>query len=155
MQVKQITPINWIVTSSLTGKKLGLVTQKEQGYSLITEPSKFFKDFDELASMFGESVTESNDEVIEQAVSEINGYPVKHLNAFEITIDEEANLNTYKAKEGGKLTFVAGYFGVKFKNGYVGSFCPKISTLLGSDFIGPYKDKFDLQFQILKYNREK
>lgn len=155
MQVKQITPINWIVTSSFTGKKIGLVIQKEQGLCLITDPSKFYNSFEELAASFNETLSETTEEVVEPTVSEIGGYPVKHDKAVDITIDTESNLNTYKIKEGAKVTFVAGFYGVKFKNGYVSSFCPKIETLLENDYIGPYKDKFDLQFHILKYNREK
>lgn len=155
MFVKQITPTSWILTSSISGKKVGLALQKTEGFVLISEPGQVFESLEMIAKHFGEHIKDTKpEEDLENAASDIEGYPIKHSIAVEIASDPETNLHSYKIKAGSKVTYVAGYFGVKFKSGYVASFCPKIETLLENDYIGPFKDKFDMQFNLLKHNRE-
>lgn len=157
MIIKQITPTSFILTSSVTGKKIGLATKKETGYVLIQDQSKIFVSLDEIAEHFEETLNDNEDDKVpEVVINEIKGYPIKHKEVYIVESDDpDTNLHAYRSKQDGKVVHVAGYFGVKFSNGYVKKFCPRIETLLEYEYIGPYKDKFDMQFEILKYNREK
>ena len=47
-----------------------------------------------------------------------------------------------------KSFFCAGYYIVKFNNGWVKSYCPKLITLNRYPFQGPYKTKEDMQVQL-------
>ena len=156
MIAKSITATSWILTSRITGKKIGLAIKKDNIFKLVQNSNKEFNSLEEIAQSLGESLVfeKEKKKVEEDAINDIDGYPIKHAVAVDINSDKENNLHTYKLKETGKITFVAGYFGVKFKSGYVSSFCPKIETLLENEYIGPYKNKFDMQFHLLKHNRE-
>ena len=48
----------------------------------------------------------------------------------------------------------AGYYVVRYENGWTRSFCPKLVTLEKYEFFGPYKTKEDMLTMLRKKSRE-
>jgi hypothetical protein len=152
MYAKQLTETSWIVNSSKTGKSLGIVNLKNNNYVLLGKGNTFAK-LEDIALHFGEKLEEQA-ELEPETTTEVNGYPCKHGIAFDIQQEEGNGISTYSNKEKGKVRYAAGYYGIKFKSGFVAAFCPKYETLQANEFIGPFKAKFDMQFEINKNNRK-
>jgi hypothetical protein len=52
-----------------------------------------------------------------------------------------------------KSVHAAGWYGVKFKNGWVQSFCPRLTTVKSYESVGPYKSQTDLKL-VLQQKRD-
>ena len=48
----------------------------------------------------------------------------------------------------------AGYYVVKYENGWTRSFCPKLVTLDKYEWVGPYKSKEDMLTVLRKKSKE-
>lgn len=77
---------------------------------------------------------------------EVLGYPTDREEVYNVkTID---GYPTFTKKAESKSVHVAGWYGLKFKNGWVTVLCPRLSTLHNNTHIGPYKTKMDLKVVI-------
>ena len=152
--VKQLSANSFIMSNSKTSKSLGLVNLKEDGFHLLGNKT-VFKSLDDIASHFGGNIEELSNEESAPQITEIEGIPVKHGSACDMQdfVVGEKSLKVYKTKVGSNILFAAGYFGLKFKNGYVATFCPKLKTLQENDFIGYYTNEMDLNFHLKKINK--
>ena len=86
----------------------------------------------------------------EEVIKEVNGYPIKHDESFEIM--EEKQYSTYSKKEKSEDRYAAGYFSIQFKNKWQQSFCPRVNTLVNNPFYGPFKTKMELDHYIKTEN---
>lgn len=153
---KQLTENSWMLNNTKLNKNVGLVNQKNGKFFLIGNALEF-NSLSEVAKHLGGKLLDSPQEISEEekeanAVSDINGFPVKHDEVHDI---EEIELNgekiqTYKIKKGSKKIYAAGYFGLLFKSGACGAFCPLLKTLIDHGFIGPYNNEIDLEFNLKK-----
>ena len=48
-------------------------------------------------------------------------------------------------KADSKSIHVAGWYGIRFKNGWVTTLCPRLSTVKNNVHLGPFKTKMDLK----------
>lgn len=74
---------------------------------------------------------------------EVMGYPTDQEEVFNVK--ELDGFPTFTKKAQSKSTHVAGWYGIKFKNGWVCTLCPRLSTVKTNTFVGPYKTKMDLK----------
>lgn len=74
---------------------------------------------------------------------EVMGYPTDQEEVFNVK--EIDGFPTFTKKASSKSTHVAGWYGLKFKNGWVCSLCPRLTTVKTNTFVGPYKTKMDLK----------
>ncbi len=74
---------------------------------------------------------------------EVMGYPTDQEEVFNVK--EIDGFPTFTKKAASKSTHVAGWYGLKFKNGWVCSLCPRLSTVKTNTYVGPYKTKMDLK----------
>jgi len=155
---KQLTENSWMLKDVKLDKSIGMVRKSDLGRYVIFGIKTSFDSLEEVAAHFGGELVELDDEEVQEILEPkfINGYPVKHREAFETESKEIKGVivETYKNKEKSRKVFAAGWYGMKFKNGLVNCFCPKFSTLENSDFIGPYKNEIDLEFEVKKYNNQ-
>lgn len=82
---------------------------------------------------------------------EVMGYPTDQEEVFNVR--EINGYPTFTKKAASKSTHVAGWYGLKFKNGWVCSLCPRLSTIENNVHVGPYKSKMDLKV-VLGQQRE-
>lgn len=149
--LKPLTENSWILTSD--GSRLGLVSQTLDGLVVVgnIEPKKY-ADLSALKKRFNNNLTiESIVEVeADEPAGNINGFPVKHTYVFNTVNDP---VPSYTRTESSTTRYAAGYYGLRFPNGWTQSFCPKLATLSQYEYIGPFTTKLEMQHQITTKNR--
>ena len=80
-------------------------------------------------------ITESND---------VYGYPCEHK-PNNVLWDVPKRLPVFTTGTKSKSFFCAGYYIVKFNNGWVKSYCPKLITLNRYPYAGPYNTLEEMQ----------
>lgn len=150
MKALEVTPTSWILYNE-EEVKVGILVKKLAKYTLLkTDGHEEYKNKDELESKFGE--ISFKERIIKESKDiKISDLPVDEEEVFDI--DESGDFPSYKKTVSGKARYVPGYWGIKFSNHYVASFCPKLNTLETYDIIGPYKSKFELQAEIALMNK--
>jgi len=78
---------------------------------------------------------------------EVYGYPVSNR-AWNTLWDVKHQFPVYTKTSKSKSYYCAGYYIIKFNNGWVKSYCPKLITLNRYEFKGPYKTKIEMQEQL-------
>lgn len=76
----------------------------------------------------------------------VMGYPTDQEDVYNI--QEVNGLPCFTKKPNTKSVHAAGWYGVKFKNGWVPSFCPRLSTINSYETLGPYKSQMDLRLTL-------
>lgn len=149
--MKPLTTTSWILFSD--GERFGLISDLKDKISLISKlPQKEFKDLAELKKVLGNLHVDNTVKVkAETTQNDINGFPVKHPEYFNIILEP---LPTYTKTETSHLRYAAGYYALKFSYAWTPSFCPKKETLDEYEYLGPYTTKFELQHQISTKNKE-
>ena len=74
---------------------------------------------------------------------EVMGYPTDREEVFNIS--EIEGFPTFTKKADSKSIHVAGWYGIRFKNGWVTTLCPRLSTVKNNVHLGPFKTKMDLK----------
>jgi hypothetical protein len=153
IQAKPLTETTWMMRDTRLEKSLGMVNKREDKYHLLGV-KETFDSLEAIAQHFGGELVDVEDEETTETVSDIKGFPIKHKGALEFETKDVngVTIETYKTKAGSKKVFAAGWYGLKFKNGLVPSYCPKFQTLLDNTFIGPYTNELDLKFHGKKFN---
>ncbi len=85
----QLTENSWILYNKR--QKCGLMRTNGEGYSILGEP--FFGDYlslEELQERIGSSIKFVKSKIKKQSEeNHLNEYPVKHIEMFDIILDEE------------------------------------------------------------------
>lgn len=135
----QMTSNSWLIRAS-SGTS-GILFKTDEGFLFMSPQSRIeFEDLDAVKKKFGKLELEQRQD--EEEVSAISGFPVKHEH-IEITSESPPLYTT-----GGKMIFAAGYWGLKFPNGWKVAFCPKQKTTQEYESVGPFKNKLELQNHI-------
>jgi hypothetical protein len=74
---------------------------------------------------------------------EVMGFPTDQEEVFNV--QELKGYPCFTKKAQSKSIHAAGWYGLKFKNGWVAVLCPRLSTLDNNTSLGPYKTKMDLK----------
>lgn len=75
---------------------------------------------------------------------EVHGYPVSNK-PWNVLYDVKHQFPVYTKTSKSKSYYCAGYYIIKFNNGWVKSYCPKFITLNRYEFQGPFKTKTEMQ----------
>jgi hypothetical protein len=78
---------------------------------------------------------------------ELHGYPVNGK-PWNSLYDIKHQFPIYTKTSKSKSFYCAGYYIIKFNNGWVKSFCPKFITLNRYEYQGPFKTKLEMQEQL-------
>jgi hypothetical protein len=135
IKLVQLTANSWLMRAG--SQSSGLVFHQDGAYVYMSPTQKFtFPDLEALAGKFGKIKFEELN--LDEEVSQIRGYPVKHQG---ITIQsEDPPLYT----KGGATVFAAGYWGLKFTGGWTQAFCPKQETCEKYQSIGPFRNRLEM-----------
>jgi len=129
----------WILEEN--AKRVGMMNFKDDNYTINLKRRDFVvRNTTELKNLGIEFVVR---DLTQGGNIEVMGYPTDQEEVFNIK--EMDGYPTFTKKSTSKSTHVAGWYGLKFKNGWVASLCPRFTTIKTNVFVGPYKTKMDLK----------
>lgn len=129
----------WILEED--AKRVGMMNFKDNNYTInLKRKDLVARTEDELKSMGIAFVVR---DFTHGGHIEVMGYPTDQEEVFNV--QEIDGFPTFTKKVTSKSTHVAGWYGLKFKNGWCPSLCPRFSTIKTNIFVGPFKTKMDLK----------
>jgi hypothetical protein len=134
-KIYQLTNNSWIIRAGVTNS--GLLFKNAEGYLYLSTTKRIeFKTMDDVIRRFG-ALKEETRENKDTQLSAINGFPVRHESV--IVISEDPALYT----KGTDVVFVAGYWGIKYNNGWTLALCPKQKTTQEYETAGPFRNRLE------------
>ena len=135
---------SWLLETD--GLKIGTLSKERSSYSILKNGTKItvgtVKDVKEkLGIVFHDTVKVSKADSKEFAVYE---FPCGSK-PFGSVYDIRKRLPIYAKSTKSKSQYCAGYYVIKFRKGWVKSFCPKLITLDRYPFQGPYKTETEMK----------
>jgi len=138
----------WIVEDR--GEKIATIQMVDDGtvvYVSSTERKKYAsikllsRDYN---IVFDKEFRKNRDQKIEHELYDypVNGKPWNGL------YDVKHQFPIYTKTNKSKSYYCAGYYIIKFNNGWIKSFCPKFITLNRYEYRGPFKTKLEMQEQL-------
>lgn len=129
----------WILEEN--AKRVGMMNFKDDNYVITLRRKDYVAhDNKELKTLGIEFVKR---DLAHGGHLEVMGYPTDQEEVFNVK--EIDGFPTFTKKAASKSTHVAGWYGIKFKNGWVCTLCPRLTTVKTNTFVGPYKTKMDLK----------
>lgn len=136
----------WIVEQD--GKKFGTILANEQGVTLVHGNNReHFANLKLLKNKY--NIVVDRGVTVKPSKSEhtVYGYPCEYR-AHNPLWEVQKRLPIFTKGSKSKSYFCAGYYIVKFNNGWVKSFCPKLITLNRYPFKGPFKTQDEMLEQL-------
>ena len=136
----------WIIRQD--NSKVGSVAKAKRGYLFIKNgKSLFFKNVEEINNKFGVDINEAK--VVKLTQPEVADYKIYDYpcssKPFEPVYNIKKRLPLFAKSSKSKSQYCAGYYVIKFRKGWVKSFCPKLITLERYPFHGPYKTEAEMK----------
>jgi hypothetical protein len=136
----------WVVEDN--GKKVASILATPQGVTLVQgNHRERFSSLKLLSERHNIIVDKTKPQKAIKELHAVYGYPCEH-NAQNILWDVQHKLPIFTKGNKSKSFFCAGYYIVKFNNGWVKSYCPKLITLNRYPYQGPYKLQEQMQEQL-------
>ena len=143
----------WLIEAE--GEKLGTLTKEKKGYSFMRKGEKVdIADLAVFQTLFGISIDEAQLKKEKQSVKTIQSkdYSIYEFpcssKPYNPVYDVRQRLPIYSKSDKSKSQYYAGYYVIKFRKGWVKSFCPKLITLERYENRGPFKTELEMK-QIL------
>lgn len=143
----------WLIEAE--GEKLGTLTKEKKGYSFMRKGQKVdIADLAVFQTLFGIEITEQQlkkekTSTKKEAISNYNIYEFPcSSKPYNPVYDVRKKLPIYSKSDKSKSQYCAGYYIIKFRKGWVKSFCPKLITLERYSHKGPFKTELEMR-QIL------
>ena len=135
---------SWLLETD--GLKVGTLNKERSSYSILKDGKKISvgtaKDVKEkLGIVFFELAKTTNVETKEYAIYE---YPCGSK-PYGSVYDIRKKLPIYAKSTKSKSQYCAGYYVIKFRKGWVKSFCPKLITLQRYEYQGPFKTELEMK----------
>jgi hypothetical protein len=132
----------WILEEN--AKRVGLMNFKDNNYIVNIKRKDYFANSeDDLKNLGIEFVVR---DLSHGGHLEVMGYPTDQEEVFNVK--EIDGYPTFTKKASSKSTHVSGWYGLRFKNGWVCSLCPRLSTIVTNQHIGPFKTKMELKLTL-------
>ena len=150
---KQLLPKRfWLLLHN--GSKIGTIQKHTDTQYVVTcvDSTILTMSEDEVNTKF---VLDHSAEVDPQEPEKIlYDYPTKHI-PHNGVFDVHKKIALYSKSANSDNMYAAGYFLVHFPKGWVRGFCPKLSTLEGNEFKGPFKTVTEQKQSFSLVNRAK
>ena len=144
----------WLIQQD--AKKIGSVAKSKKGYVLIRQGKTLpFKDLAEINAHLGVSIIDDSGKKIKKDSIDtlsIYDFPCSskpHQPVFNV----RKKLPLFAKSDKSKSQYCAGYYTIKFRKGWVKSFCPKLITLERYPFHGPYKTEVEMKNMLNMLNK--
>lgn len=159
VKLKLITESAWLVLSDTDESRVGLLTEIQNKYVLMSKGVKQQFISRKAVNMFFEEDIFRNviDNDIATNISKdyfIKGYPVDFDGPYEV-LSKSSTLPLFSKKPSSEVYYSAGYYCLNFQKNWMPSFCPKLSTLESYEYTGPFHDEFTMKASLSKMRREK
>jgi len=146
----------WLIKDG--DQKIGAIAKIKKGYQVIRKgKSVNFKDLVEIKKEIGISFFEESIKKIKKDLSDadysIYDYPCKSK-PYDPLYNVQKKLPLYIKRPKSKSHYCAGHYIIKFRKGWVKSFCPKLITLERYPFQGPWKTEEESKTALRKANNE-
>ena len=136
----------WILEDD--GEKIATLTKEKKGYSIHCRGEKIdVYDMAEIKERFGITLDEAvvkKEKNAKSSVTEIYGFPINGT-AFGPLWNVQKRLPIYAKSSKSKSLYCAGYYVIRFRKGWVKSYCPKLITLERYLYQGPYKTELEMR----------
>lgn len=137
---------SWIVEDS--GIKLGTINKEKKGYSFFRKGEKIPVSPNDLSELFGLALFEEGiKKTVKNNLPESNtvhDFPCSSR-PYNPVYNIKKRLPIYSKSGKSKSLYCAGYYVIKFRKGWVKSFCPKLITLERYPFQGPFKTETEMR----------
>lgn len=144
----------WIIEDH--GEKIGSVAKSKKGYSFLRKGQTFsFKSLSEITNELGitlASSTPSTTKAVETEPYCIYNFPCSSK-PYDPVYNLKKKLPLFAKSAKSKSQYCAGYYVIKFRKGWVKSFCPKLITLERYPFYGPYKTELEMRTMLNTVNK--
>jgi len=144
----------WLIKDG--DNKIGSITKVKKGYLILHNgQSVSFKNLAEIKSAIGIAFFEEsikNWKKEESTTHSIYDYPCKSK-PYEPLYNVQKKLPLYTKRSKSKSQHCAGHYIIKFRKGWVKSFCPKLITLERYPFQGPWKTEEESRQALRKANQ--
>lgn len=146
----------WLVREN--EKKLGTIAKEKKGYSFLCRGKIIpFKSLNEIQKQLGISSFEQEAKKTTSLPINENGYSIYDMpcssKPFDPVYDVKKKLPLFAKSSKSKSRYCAGHYVIKFRKGWVKSFCPKLITLERYPFFGPYATETEMKIQLNKINK--
>lgn len=141
----------WLIKN---GKdKIGSISKEKKSFYLLRKGSKIkFHSLSEIKSQLGIEISENLTKSPKLSTSNTDHYSIYDYpcssKPYESTYNLRKHLPLFAKSSKSKSQYCAGHYLIKFRKGWVKSFCPKLITLERYSYHGPFKNENDLK-QIL------
>lgn len=143
----------WIIEGK--DGKIGSISKRKKGYDFLRKGQKFeFKNIDEIKQELGISVLEQKTQHTETEKDShiIYDYPCSSK-PFDSVYNVKKKLPLFAKSSKSKSQYCAGYYVIKFRKGWVKSFCPKLITLERYPYFGPFKTDVEMRATLNSVNK--
>jgi len=147
----------WLIKDG--GIKIGGVSKDKKGYAFYKKGTKIpFKTLTEINSAFGIALSEENVKKIKEEAAENKNYAIYDYpcssKPYGPVYDVKKKLPLFAKSDKSKSQYCAGYYVIKFRKGWVKSFCPKLITLDRYPFHGPFANESEMKTMLNSVNKK-
>lgn len=147
----------WLIQDS--GTKIGAVSKDKKGYVFYKKGNKIpFKSLTEINTAFGVALSEENVKKIKEEAAENKNYAIYDFpcssKPYGPVYNVKKKLPLFAKSDKSKSQYCAGYYVIRFRKGWVKSFCPKLITLDRYPFHGPFKTEQEMKTVLNTVNKQ-
>ena len=137
----------WVLEKD--GKQVATISVLDDQYMLSSDNgTHLFKNFSQIKKEFKFDVEKPINDNNEKECS-VYGFPTK-TTPYNITYDIKRKLPLFAKSDKSKSLFCAGYYIIKFDNGWLRSFCPKLVTIEQYESKGPFATEEEMKAELKK-----
>lgn len=144
----------WLITENHT--KLGTISKEKKGYSFLRKGRSVpFKNLAEIKEQLGIALFEESVKKAKPTLPDnflIYDFPCSGK-PYEPIYDVKKKLPLFSKSSKSKSKYCAGHYIIKFRKGWVKSFCPKLITLERYPYYGPFKTESEMKVHLNKINK--
>lgn len=146
---------SWLLEND--GAKFASLSKEKKGYCILFKGHEYkVQDLKEIKERFGITIDERAIKQEKQAktpTTDIYGFPVNGR-AYGPLWNVRKRLPIYAKSSKSKSLYCAGYYVIRFRKGWVKSFCPKLITLERYPFKGPFKTEQEMRTMLNSVSKD-
>ena len=144
----------WIVEDN--GQKIGTLSWDDDRYMFSSNSETcFFDNKRQMNKKFGTNIewniVDDSNKTTSLSDMSVHGYPTSVI-PYNAMYDVKRKLPLFTKGEKSKSLYCAGYYIIRFENGWVKSFCPKLITVERYESQGPFKTDLERRQALSKAN---
>lgn len=146
----------WIIKAG--NQKVGSISRVKKGYVFLKNGYHIsLKTFEEIVQKIGVTALDNSfqkvkEEFLEGKTPTIYDFPCNSA-PFNPVYNIQKKLPLFSKSNKSKCQYCAGYYVIKFRKGWVKSFCPKLITLERYKYCGPFKTENEMKLMLNNLNK--